>query len=127
MRSAAAHARASISTRRFTARSVVDPVQISVSSTPKRSGRVLAAEFAQVAVSHGMRLKVCSQKAFLIPGVVEEARCVDADRLERVAGHPLEEKPRQRGNRKECGCFASKDIGEYDTCPHGCVYCYARP
>jgi Domain of unknown function (DUF1848) len=30
-----------------------------------------------------------------------------------------------RGNRKECGCFASKDIGEYDTCPHACVYCYA--
>ena len=27
--------------------------------------------------------------------------------------------------RPECGCYASKDIGEYDTCPHGCVYCYA--
>ncbi|MBF6568416.1 MAG: DUF1848 family protein [Candidatus Binataceae bacterium] len=30
-----------------------------------------------------------------------------------------------KGNRAECGCFASRDIGEYDTCPHGCVYCYA--
>jgi Domain of unknown function (DUF1848) len=29
------------------------------------------------------------------------------------------------GNREECGCFESRDIGEYDTCPHGCVYCYA--
>lgn len=88
-------------------------------------GRELAVELAQIATDHGMRLKVCSQKAFLIPGVVEEARCVDADRLEEISGHSIEGKMRQRGNRKECGCFASKDIGEYDTCPHGCVYCYA--
>ena len=27
--------------------------------------------------------------------------------------------------REGCGCFESKDIGDYDTCPHGCVYCYA--
>jgi DNA repair photolyase len=31
----------------------------------------------------------------------------------------------RRGNREECGCFESRDIGEYDTCPHGCAYCYA--
>ena len=30
-----------------------------------------------------------------------------------------------KANRVGCGCYASKDIGEYDTCPHGCVYCYA--
>lgn len=88
-------------------------------------GRLLVAELAQIAASHGMRLKICSQKAFLIPGIVNEARCIDAERLERVAGHAFKEKMRQQGNRNECGCFASKDIGEYDTCPHGCVYCYA--
>jgi DNA repair photolyase len=30
-----------------------------------------------------------------------------------------------KGNRPECACHESRDIGEYDTCPHGCVYCYA--
>jgi DNA repair photolyase len=30
-----------------------------------------------------------------------------------------------RGNRPGCECAQSVDIGEYDTCPHGCVYCYA--
>jgi Domain of unknown function (DUF1848) len=89
------------------------------------SVRILISELAEISRSHGMRLKICSQKAFLTPGLTAEARCVDAERLERVSGKNIVDRVELRGNRKECGCFASKDIGEYDTCPHGCVYCYA--
>lgn len=84
----------------------------------------LVEELAQIAKSYDMQLKICSQKTFLTEST-QEARCVDADRLEKVSGTLLVDKVKVKGNRKECGCFASKDIGEYDTCPHGCVYCYA--
>ena len=30
------------------------------------------------------------------------------------------------GQRTLCGCMAAKDIGEYNTCPHLCEYCYAN-
>lgn len=30
------------------------------------------------------------------------------------------------GQRELCGCMAAKDVGEYNTCPHLCEYCYAN-
>ncbi len=83
---------------------------------------VLARELAACARAYGMQLAVCSQARFLEPGI-NPARCIDAARMEEVAGRPI--RARHKGNRPECACHESRDIGEYDTCPHGCVYCYA--
>ena len=33
---------------------------------------------------------------------------------------------KDNGQRELCGCMAAKDIGEYNTCPHLCEYCYAN-
>jgi hypothetical protein len=82
----------------------------------------LVGRLAAIAADHGMRLTLCSQDAYLVTGAAP-AQCVDAERLSDVAGCPVA--ARRKGNRPGCMCSESRDIGEYDTCPHGCVYCYA--
>ena len=84
--------------------------------------RSLLGKLLKIAREHRIMLSLCSQKDYLIEGV-EDAKCVDSRRLEELAGTSIRAK--LKGNRKECGCHESRDIGDYDTCPHGCVYCYA--
>jgi hypothetical protein len=82
----------------------------------------LATKLAQIAKSCEMQLSMCGQRQYLTPDI-DDAKCIDASRLSDVADRPI--LAEKKGHRSECGCYASADIGEYDTCPHGCVYCYA--
>ena len=89
---------------------------------PNEHKRALLEDLLEIAERHNIRLSICTQPALQVTGVAE-ARCVDAQRLMDLAGVPINSKV--KGMRTGCGCFESKDIGDYDTCPHGCVYCYA--
>ena len=89
---------------------------------PLELKRALLSDLIGIAADHRMSLTICTQPDLLVSGAIE-ARCVDAQRLMDVAGRPIQSK--LKGMRRGCGCFESKDIGDYDTCPHGCIYCYA--
>lgn len=89
---------------------------------PAEESQALLADLAEIAAGHGMRLTLCGQPELLIPGIAE-ASCIEARRLGDIAGHPV--RAQHKPHRASCACDASRDIGEYDTCPHGCVYCYA--
>ncbi|MFQ5775967.1 MAG: DUF1848 domain-containing protein [Kiloniellaceae bacterium] len=89
---------------------------------PDEAKRALLSELAGLAADFGLTPTLCAQPHLLAPGL-EPARCIDAARLAEAAGHPIA--ARTKGNRPGCLCAESRDIGAYDTCPHGCVYCYA--
>jgi Domain of unknown function (DUF1848) len=82
----------------------------------------LLAQLRGIVLDNGMELTVCGQRDLAVDGV-RESVCIDARRLSDVAGYPIE--ARLKSHRKVCSCHESRDIGEYDTCTHGCVYCYA--
>jgi hypothetical protein len=84
--------------------------------------RALAARLAETAAAAGMRLTVCSQPDYVVEGT-DAAKCIDAERLSDIGGRRIA--ARVKGNRPGCLCHESRDIGAYDSCPQGCVYCYA--
>ncbi|MDA0661660.1 MAG: DUF1848 domain-containing protein [Proteobacteria bacterium] len=89
---------------------------------PDGEKRQLASGLAAIARDHGMTAALCSQDSYRVDDVAA-ARCIDAGRLGDVAGRPIT--ARTRGNRPDCLCHESRDIGAYDSCAQGCAYCYA--
>ncbi|MDH3473171.1 MAG: DUF1848 domain-containing protein [Rhodospirillales bacterium] len=82
----------------------------------------LLGQLAAIARENGLVPTLCSQPELLRDGLAP-ARCIDAERLADIGGQPF--RVRNKGNRPGCLCAESRDIGAYDTCPHGCIYCYA--
>ena len=67
-------------------------------------------------------LGVTVQEAGLFEGIPDGAIDLGGGRYAVKAGTRAKDK----GQREFCGCIASKDIGEYNTCIHLCEYCYAN-
>jgi hypothetical protein len=89
---------------------------------PDEKKLALLAELRDIAQRRGMTLSVCCQPQYVSAGT-RPAQCVDPARLSAIAGYPIA--ARRKPTRAGCHCAVSQDIGTYDTCRHGCAYCYA--
>ncbi len=83
----------------------------------------IASGFVKTAAGFGMEVFACCESGLEAAGV-KGAGCIDIQLLSGLAGREIAA-PRDKNQRKGCGCAASVDIGAYDTCTAGCGYCYA--
>ena len=79
---------------------------------------------AGMARTAGLAIESCAEPKDLTPLGIRPGKCIDGDLVNRLCGatQTWRKDPYQR---KACGCAVSKDIGVNNTCPAGCVYCYA--
>ncbi len=80
----------------------------------------------------GYTLATCAETIDLSEYGIEHNRCIDPALIALLSPDDatlqnfLYGAKSDSGQRKACGCILSKDIGAYNTCPHGCLYCYAN-
>lgn len=79
----------------------------------------------EIAQTNEMRLATCAEKIDLASLGIEHNACIDGKLIEEICGGALKAK-KDSSQRTECQCVESRDIGSYNTCSHGCKYCYAN-
>jgi hypothetical protein len=85
----------------------------------------LAHHMSEIAKSAGIQIDTCAEDIDLSRFGIGHAKCIDKERLERIGNFKLK-LGKDKGQRAECGCYSSVDIGAYNTCNNGCIYCYAN-
>lgn len=86
--------------------------------------RELAEYFSQVSIRNGMQIQTCAENIDLNREGIVHGKCIDDLWLKNIFNINVNSK-KDKGQRDECGCVKSIDIGAYNTCLHGCEYCYA--
>lgn len=85
----------------------------------------LSKELVKISSFYGIEVQTCAEKIDLEAIGIKHGRCIDNVIIEDIIGYQLESR-KDKNQRSECGCIESIDIGEYNTCPHNCLYCYAN-
>ncbi len=85
---------------------------------------MLCGGLAGTATANGLEIQSCAEEVDLAPWGIPPGKCIDDGLIRKVFGIEVSGR-KDPGQRKLCRCAVSRDIGVYDTCPAGCLYCYA--
>lgn len=78
-----------------------------------------------IANKNGMTVSSCAEVMDLSHCGIHHSSCIDRQLIEEIIGCPLKV-GKDKNQRHECGCVESIEVGTYDTCRNGCLYCYAN-
>lgn len=96
-----------------------------VQAFPEEKLKEFAGKLSRIAGEHQMEIAACAEAMDLSDCGISPNRCIDKRQIEKIIGCKLSG-GKDKNQRGECGCMESVEIGAYDTCKNGCLYCYAN-
>lgn len=82
-------------------------------------------QLSNIVKNNKMEIATCAENIDLSAYGISHNSCIDQQLIESIIGCRLKAE-KDRNQRLECGCIESIDIGSYNTCKNGCIYCYAN-
>ena len=82
--------------------------------------------FVAIGQKYRIPIRTCCEDPSLAQYGADVAGCMTREVLEAALDCRLNVPKSKKSPRAQCNCLLGADIGMYNTCPHGCVYCYAN-
>ena len=86
---------------------------------------IIGENFSKIAKNYDIQMKTCVEGTLLDQFGFDSSGCMTQQVIEKAIGNNLKI-PKGKYRIRECNCIFGRDIGAYNTCLHGCKYCYAN-
>lgn len=87
---------------------------------------IIGKEFINIGKKYGITIRTCCEGTELKQFGADASGCMTKKVIEKAVGGSLIIPKAKSSIRQECNCLLGSDIGMYNTCNHGCKYCYAN-